>query len=67
MDDIDELVNASLERGPQRPKMDRCPYCTQEWHGKPNRLFCQGSHLKKAKTVKQVETVVNWEDCTGGE
>lgn len=31
-DSIDELVDASLKRGPTR-HYDKCPHCNNPWHG----------------------------------
>lgn len=68
-DEIDELVDASLNKGPQRPHMDRCPHCEQEWHGKPNRLMCQGSHLsrRRKRTRRPKPAVVRWDQMGGNQ
>lgn len=46
-DEIDELVDASLSRGPKAWShfIDRCQHCGREWHGKQNDVLCQGSHI----------------------
>ena len=48
-DEIDDLVDASLERGPQRNQWLKCPYCDREWHGFQNERLCQGSHYGRSK------------------
>lgn len=44
-DEIDELVDAALERGYVKYYYDRCPNCNGEWHGFQNEKLCPGSHL----------------------
>lgn len=67
-DEIDELVDASLRRGPTR-YFDRCPHCDQEWHGKPNGLMCQGSHLsrRRKRTKRPQKATVRWDQMGGNE
>lgn len=54
-DDIDDLVDASLKRGPYggRSYM-QCPNCTAEWHGFQNGNMCQGSHIRKTKGGNEI-------------
>lgn len=43
-DEIDELVDASIKRGPSGWVYQKCPRCNAEWHGFKIGS-CGGSHL----------------------
>lgn len=58
---IDEMVDASIRRGPVRPARDKCPYCGCDWHGKPNNEGCQGSHLSKYRRKGKRPAVIQWD------
>lgn len=54
-DEIDELVDESLSRGPnQRHWIGTCPYCCREWHGRLNDVNCQGSHIRNSKGRNEI-------------
>lgn len=45
-DEIDDLVDASLRRGPYGGRSYvQCPHCQGEWHGFQNGKLCKGSHI----------------------
>jgi len=53
LDEIDELVSVAVARGPRKPLPEKCGYCKSDWHGFPNGLACQGSHLKQYRKKKK--------------
>jgi hypothetical protein len=45
-DEIDDLVDEALAKGPRAKGILLCPHgCGHEWHGLQNESFCQGSHI----------------------
>lgn len=54
-DEIDELVDASMRRGPYYGRSYlQCPNCAAEWHGFQNGNMCQGSHIRKPKGDNEI-------------
>lgn len=57
-DRIDEMVQASIDRGPYKPTPDKCSKCRLNFHGLP-KGSCPGAFSLDVEAV-QNQGVIDW-------